>query len=336
MPSRESNFDLLRIFAAIAVIFLHAGLDFENPANGTEILVKNFFDFTFLFAVPIFFMLSGAFILDNDKNSHYREFYRKSFKSVGIHTIIFSIFYAAYTYHVFGTKAMCKGIVIGAPYGHMWYLYTLIGIYLLAPVMLLFKSQVGEKTFHRVSIGFLVVSVLGGFLDPQFTVWDIGYSIHYAAYFMIGYTLRKIALNKKSNGKGVLLILAGLAINASSPYIPFIPQQISVTQHMPLYPIVALASVLVFYGFAHLQIKASFAKPASWTFIFYLVHAVILAELTAFFKAHFPELGVYRMPANVIVTCILSIIVSIGYLKVWRLLDSKYSIADRLCNLIRL
>ena len=78
--SRESNFDLLRILCAFAVIAIHvsaqfvvamtadpnyAGLEFESVLNSTlwNVLSR--------FAVPCFVMLSGAFILANNKNADF-------------------------------------------------------------------------------------------------------------------------------------------------------------------------------------------------------------------------------------------------------------------------
>lgn len=97
------------------------------------------------FAVPCFIMLSGAFILDNERNYDYKYFYKKTFKSVGIPTIIFSIFYLVYRI----TKAVLVLIVKnkdistiiepiveflkGEPCYHMWYLYMMIGVYCMVP-----------------------------------------------------------------------------------------------------------------------------------------------------------------------------------------------------------
>lgn len=75
MKIRESNYDLLRILACIAVIGIHASATYINMLYDNDFLggVDNNVFITILlnsltrFAVPCFVMLSGAFILYNKK-----------------------------------------------------------------------------------------------------------------------------------------------------------------------------------------------------------------------------------------------------------------------------
>lgn len=73
-------------------------------------------------------MLSGAFILDNDKNMEYKKFYSKSFAKLGVPTIIFSVLYILYRIPSCfagddkGIGTLLMDIVKGMPMYHMWYL----------------------------------------------------------------------------------------------------------------------------------------------------------------------------------------------------------------------
>lgn len=73
--TRENNYDLLRLLACIGVIFIHASAPFKDALTSGEAIYigTSTFDTIVIliyntlprYAVPIFFMLSGAFLLSN-------------------------------------------------------------------------------------------------------------------------------------------------------------------------------------------------------------------------------------------------------------------------------
>lgn len=107
------------------------------------------------FAVPCFVMIFGTFILDNPRNSNYREFYRKSFRHVGVQTIMFTVLYTSINIVMnlidgdLGVEEILIGIVAGKPYFRMWYLYMLVGVYVLAPRVLRLKMKSGRSRLEN-------------------------------------------------------------------------------------------------------------------------------------------------------------------------------------------
>lgn len=220
---RENNYDLLRIICSIAVIVLHVSATYSSAITDEEffgeiyhdgMLTTCFYNVLSRFAVPCFIMLSGAFILADERNADYKKFYRKIFVGVGVPTLIFSLFYFLYSILISIVKIAVQGDGItellqpvkewmkGQPFYHMWYLYMMIGVYLLAPVIYALKKQVGEKVFEKVAWIFLICACLGLWTSKSLLRWDIGVSFRYTGYFMIGYILRKNALMEKKNNKG--------------------------------------------------------------------------------------------------------------------------------------
>lgn len=155
--NRESNFDLLRILSAFAVIMLHVSGGFLQ-IDEMKVPTNCHFPIILLyhivrFAVPCFFMLSGAFILAEERNADYKYFYKNSFKNIGITSAIFCVPYVIFgvaklmagvflfkkhgTDHVLpGLISVFKNIVAGKPYYHLWYLFTLLGLYLAVPFVI--------------------------------------------------------------------------------------------------------------------------------------------------------------------------------------------------------
>lgn len=209
---RKSNFDLLRIISTVAVIVIHASAPYVNAFTDEQIFGYINFNNAFVtllynslsrFAVPCFVMLSGAFLLDDERNADYKYFYSKVFKSVGIPTVIFSVLY--FLYSILEKTALIfikdmettllldpvKDLIKGEPFYHMWYLYMLIGVYILIPIIIRLKNDIGEKRFAVVSYAFLILATLSMFTSGHKLNWDLGMSFCYCGYLMAGYTIRK-------------------------------------------------------------------------------------------------------------------------------------------------
>lgn len=154
---RESNYDLLRIISAFAVVMLHVSGGFlvcdeaAVPTNCSfPIMMLNH---VVRFAVPCFFMLSGAFLLADKKNADYKFFYKKSIRNIGITGALFFLLYTMYrmaklvlsvfVLHTDSTDTFLdalflifKDLLEGRPWGHLWYLSVLTGLYLAVPFVI--------------------------------------------------------------------------------------------------------------------------------------------------------------------------------------------------------
>lgn len=160
---RESNYDLLRIVASFAVVLVHiVNVYYQALSDASEFGFRyaNGAFFIILaeaithFAVPCFFMLSGAFILGNRRNGDFRFFYRKSFDKIGIDAVVFGcvgffigLAMAVIKYAIIGNQPFSVlaepfiGVIKGEPFYHLWYLTVLLGLYILAPFVIMLASE---------------------------------------------------------------------------------------------------------------------------------------------------------------------------------------------------
>ena len=240
-------------------------------------------------------MLSGAFIIADKRNVDYKYFYRKSFKNIGVYTVIFSFIYFAYSIlrgllgvildiedvnDLFGPV---KSLLLGRPYYHMWYLYMLMGVYLLAPFIIRFKQDIGEKNFSKIVWPFLLAACLSNCTSTYKLSWDVGLSFTYLGYFMIGYEIRKIGGLHKNNWKAVIMISLGIVTELIVTFLcykaelePYDSEFLNmIALREPFSPLIMVAALLIFMGFSMLEIKKDFSKLAFYTFLIYLVHAGI-------------------------------------------------------------
>lgn len=350
---RESNYDLLRIISAVAVIMIHVSASYLGAITSDElfgqyylehIYVSCFYNVISRFAVPCFVMLSGAFILADERNAEYSYFYKKEFRNVGILTLIFSGAYFACSLLlevpgvVSGGESMSSlltpiwHLVKGEPFGHMWYLYMLLGLYLLAPAVIRFRRAIEEKTFSRIVWVFLVLASVSFVTSTHELNWDIGFQFYYLGYFMAGYEIRKWALERKNNYKGICLILLGLAVELGVTYLRYRQALAGITDEelkyqlvLPLCPLIVIASVLIFAGFSLLNLRRDFGKMSSHTFLIYLLHAGIWSVLVRVIKLIFGAGGDNRvlLPISVLAVFLLSYLTAVIFKKIWEFLVNK-------------
>lgn len=347
---RCNNYDLLRIISCIAIIAIHVSTMYENAvANGliTENIYVIVAYYTLSrFAVPCFVMLAGAFALSNDKNASYLQYYRKTFAHLGIPTIIFSIFYFLYRILGWGKDSIfagnadytilletVKSFYRGAPFYHMWYMYMMIVLYCLVPVIIRIKKDISKKTFCKIAVVVMIVCVLnsgGAFLSIQ---WGIK-SFAYLGYFLLGFVIKEKFQNRKNNVYGICMITLGFSIEI---LVSFLQYQ-SELKHMagpaenPLNIFIVVASALIFIGFSMLEIGINCAGFASKTFLIYLFHAGVWDIVRGGVWYIDPAYSYIAIPVSVAGVLVVAYGFSVVYEKVWKWLNNQFLITEKICN----
>ena len=142
IKSRQSNFDLLRIISTFAVVLIHVNANVAD-SNNISFVGFNFCSLINIitrFSVPCFVMLSGAFILSNEKNADYKHFYAKSFYKIGIPLIVFSFLMLI----ISEVSAVLKGTgyiepvlsLLKGNFNNYWFMFMLAGLYFLVPIII--------------------------------------------------------------------------------------------------------------------------------------------------------------------------------------------------------
>ena len=339
--NRLNNYDLLRILCAIGVILIHVtGTYIGNSTTlinqNKEInytLIEAFFDCIGRFAVPVFLMLTGVFTLSNPKNKNFSYFYKKSIKNIFVPTIIFTILYIIYqiiisfTFKDISLKSIRYNVIHGEPYYHLWYMYMLIGVYMLIPFIIRLKDDIGIKRFKMVSILFFPIAILSLWTTEFKFNWNFGMSFLYCSYVMIGYIISKNVKNK-SLIKFIIFLILGILLEIFATYkvndiilkgISF--SELKYTIQGQESPIIAIASVFIFIAFSNLEIKQNFYFISNLTFYIYLIHAGVWDVIKRIFNVFNLEKYFYysnpycAIPVFTIIIFILSILVSILYIK---------------------
>lgn len=133
--------DRLRNLATIMVIGIHVAAPVAH-AEGSDFNSLwwwggNFWNSLTRPAVPLFVMLSGYLLLSKDYPLP--DFLKRRFSRVIIPAIFWMLIYSFYNYMAKGSPATVgealRGLVTGPVHYHLWFIYLIIGLYLVYPVL---------------------------------------------------------------------------------------------------------------------------------------------------------------------------------------------------------
>ncbi len=311
LPTRENGLDLLRLIATFGVVLAHTFASFlssvtsgikegtitHEPVAAVSAAVRICL-VHFGGAVPMFFMASGAFVLASAKTADLKSFYHKTWKKLGIPTIIFSLIYTFLTpvyylvakgYEEYGYLKIfifnLRSVVTGVPAEHMWYMFVLITLYLMAPFVVMARERIGEKAFAKAAVVLFIWGTVDMLLvEPKFW-WSLGVAIDFLGIYAMGYVLHRRFEGQKNNLKGIMFILLGELLVLCVCFLYYkgymfgeIPEFLtnSLGKPQPFNPLLTVSAGLFFTGFGLLDIKKDYGTLSGLTYYTYLVHPAFI------------------------------------------------------------
>ena len=234
--------DRLRNLATLLVIGIHVSGSVAQESTGFDTFSwwsGNLWDSLARPAVPLFVMLSGYLLLSKDYELG--DFLKKRFSRVVIPALFWMIIYSFYNYFSKGSPATVaeaiRGIVERPVHYHLWFIYLIIGLYMVYPILRPWVRNAREHDF----LYFFACCVLGTWVYK--ILWEffgISIGIYFelvcnnCGYFVLGYYLghkaaagedgagvhiRPWRLDRKQLARlGAGLIIAGTAITAVGTY----------------------------------------------------------------------------------------------------------------------
>ncbi len=200
--SKKSYIETLRAIATLAVVFLHINMTLVANYSANEIGVLNYVIFNDYYilvkwAVPCFIMISGALLLNPERHVGYCKIAKYIKRMAGV-LLTFGVAYA-FMELVFSEKSVSIGMVVraffntlqGKSWSHMWYIYMLIGLYLITVPLRYIVERVSNQELEMIvltlSIGvFLIPSIntiLGISLENYMLISE------YIVWYLLGYYL---------------------------------------------------------------------------------------------------------------------------------------------------
>jgi len=219
--------DLIRVCAMFFVVFLHSAAPILYKIGKIDFsywMIGNIYDSMVRMAVPLFFMVSGVLLL-NQKEEPLLVFFKKRFLKVVIPLIAWSFIYIIFKkYGLHQNVNILKDMIASfnrPEYYHLWFLYTIIGIYLILPILKIFIKNASQN----IQIYFILLWILSVSVIPfinHFTGLHIKSYMPmmagYIGYLVLGYQLAKIKITKKIFYIGMLFIILSTIGTAFGTY----------------------------------------------------------------------------------------------------------------------
>ncbi|MCW3999054.1 MAG: acyltransferase family protein [Candidatus Bathyarchaeota archaeon] len=168
--------DLIRTVAIVLVILLHAAIE-PNPAlsqmspEGVALWwTSDIYNSIARVCVPLFIMLTGALLLQPSKtNEPLGAFFKKRWNRIGIPVLFWAGLYFIWDFLVRGEAltptSFVQGLLAG-PYVHFWFIYILIGLYLITPLVRVFVAYASWKVIRY----FFLLWIVGTAVIPLLTL----------------------------------------------------------------------------------------------------------------------------------------------------------------------
>lgn len=316
----------LRAVATIAVILLHVSAQMTYSFNKLSIIdwwAANFYESLTRFAVPTFLALTGYLTLGRNYNLY--DFLKRRLSRILIPFVFWSSIYIFYKLSIYYLKSgnpldfnyildfFWKKLMFGADY-HMWYIYMLIGVYLILPMM---NKWIIASTKNEL-IYFMGLCIIGTTIHYYpLNILESGVNLDYFSkywgcivfgYYLVNYG--KIEYNFKNSAfLGLLFMISFFLISLTTFYYSVKANDfVEIFDPWDLLQMIAI--VLLFRLHPFLNIKNRILSLISqYSFGIYLIHVLIIDLLAKAGLAYFSFNPYLSIPITTLATLITSFIV---------------------------
>jgi surface polysaccharide O-acyltransferase-like enzyme len=226
--SREIQYiNRLRIVGIYAVVTAHVamGLTMDLRPFTANWWLGCWLFYLAHFAIPVFVMISGTLLLGGSRQESAIEFYKRRLYRVGIPLVAWTAVYLVVRRVMDGetltARSVAGMILTGNPYYHLWFLYMIVGLYIVTPMLRKFVSRTPQRTRLLVIAAILVLANVWFQMDAL--LWNhhrliFTMFLPFIGYYLCGYELPRIDARKVPSGVPLLAaVLSTIYLAAFAP-----------------------------------------------------------------------------------------------------------------------
>ncbi|MDD7408580.1 MAG: acyltransferase family protein [Anaerovoracaceae bacterium] len=211
--------DILRVFAIWMVILLHVTAPFMTDAARYGTVA---WKFCIVLApvvrtgVPLFFMLSGFLLLRMPQTRDIKQFYKTSLTRLILPLLTWNVVY--FIWHIYNegqeasVGAFVKQLLFTGTAYHMWFMYSMIAIYLIAPFLAIMTEKCSSRAlallvlivFFFSTVRHMVNDSAGLYIDGNMSLDEL-----HVGFFLLGYILGTVDFSRAQRWIIYLLGIAG-------------------------------------------------------------------------------------------------------------------------------
>lgn len=231
--AQKTNYiSLINVISCIAVVFLHTNGCFWSFSLERYWKTANIIECVFYFAVPCFFMISGATLLDYRERYSTKQYFAKRIKKTLIPFLAWSIIGLIYNIGVLKSINIYEvtslfiynGIMSTSFVSIYWFFPSLFCIYLSIPLFAAVDKKLRKETFSYLAIlGFIfnfMIPLLKKVFFPNIS-WPISISVvsGNVIYIVVGYLLNGYEMSAKMRKTIYLFAVIGFCIHLIGTYL---------------------------------------------------------------------------------------------------------------------
>lgn len=314
--TRKYHYDYIRALAMICIIAIHSTdlLLLDAKTYNTQWWFGTLIQLVVRIGLPIFFMISGALIL-NSNNDNIIEFYKKRFFKIVIPLIVYSFIYLfvfKYRFDIFNFRNFLDSIKLILSNNvcyHLWFVYTILGIYICTPFIKVMINNLKDKQLFILIVILMTFRFVYTYLPP----FGINIGINsivfdgWVFYFILGHFITRDSTQKYFKiiiGLGIISFIVSIFIlrffqNLNLNIFDFAPTMLFIT-----------SSIFILFEKNKTKINekryfySTISFISKYSYSIYLIHALVLSKIVN------EKLGINALTYNFILGSILTIVLT--------------------------
>lgn len=219
--SRKQFLDVLRVLATCAVVLMHVLTGATDVTDASIVpeyrsLLLSVMDLV-TWCVPIFLLISGYLFLNPERTLTYPVMIKKYCRRIALAILLFGVPYAASelvvaerTFRIMMIPEALKMTLTGHTWSHMWYLYLILFLYLITPLLKKVLRVLPVWGVAAVMAVIFLGSSVAPFLNKVLDVNSIPVLPDggvYFLYYLCGYlfAVREVCVDKGRNAGGQMV-----------------------------------------------------------------------------------------------------------------------------------
>lgn len=230
--NRIRYLDSLRALATVAVVAIHVASNNWYGFIGTvDWITFTVYAGICKFCVPVFFMISGVLFLNPARHYTIKRLYAHNIARLVLFLLVWSLIYLVFHLlengeSITGASLLdcVKSILKGDTQTHFWFVYALIGIYIVAPIIKVFTDNANKKMVEYFLVLWLIIQSFFTAISqvpliaPVFNNIDkmmIQVTVSYLGFFVLGHYLNTYKLDRRMRRLSYVLGILGMMLSVA-------------------------------------------------------------------------------------------------------------------------
>ena len=335
---RKIYLDILRIIACFLVLLCHTiSFTYNSKVIEENWFISNALYYISKIAVPIFFMVSGALMLRKDID--YRQIAKKIFFRLLIPLLVISIIIYFKRTPIFNLENIInfvKEFLNAEILLPLWFLYSLIGMYICTPFLRKMVKNMEDKDFKILFAIWIIATGIIPIISYYTQIKITNYFIipiigRYIPYYLLGYYMfERNAI--KTTKKGLILVsILGLVSLIFSVVLTYFDIKIFQKETMFLDKVDYINLIIMTFSVCYIvkyifenrkfseKVEKLIVNISSTTFGIYIIHGVLIGHFQFIYNNISRYVGtsigiiLHNLVFFAILSCIIYVIIKIPF-----------------------